>query len=433
MMGWLRHTLILMTIAVAAVTLAVASHHSDWSVSLSGSGRHELTDASAALAGELQAPVRLVVALPPEAAARDVVRRLAQRYRHIHQAFALQFVDPADPAPEVRRLGLRPGEALVFFGDHAERVQAPTEARISAALERLLRRGERYIVWLTGHGGRDLKGEANHDLGRFGRALERKGYQLQPLSLARTPIIPDNTALLIVATPTIDFSASERAMLRDFIGRGGAVLWLADGEAATGLTDVLPVAPRPQLVLDPASEQLLGIDDPRLLLLETGAEHPVTAGLEDPLLLAGTHALTPRDGSDWTLRSLLAGADRHYLAAGPSAALEASAGKGPPPYLGITLERQSPEGPQRAAVLGDGDLLANSYLGNGGNLAFGLSLVDWLVQAEDYVGRYLTGAPDQKLRLSATGAAALAFGLLLAVPGLFAAGAIVAWRRQRHG
>jgi hypothetical protein len=432
-MGWLRHALILMTIAAAAVTLAVASHHTDWSVSLSGSGRHELTDASAALAGQLQAPVRVVVALPPDAAARDAVRRLARRYRDIHEAFDLRFVDPSDPAPEVRRLGLRPGEALVFLGEHAERVHAPTEARISAALERLLRRGERYIVWLTGHGGRDLKGEANHDLGLFGRALERKGYRLQPLTLERTPVIPDNTALLIVATPTIDFSAAEQALLRDFVERGGAVLWLADGEAVTGLTDMLPITPRPQLVLDPASEQLLGIEDPRLLLLDADGDHPITAALEDPLLMAGAHALTPRDGSDWTLRRLLSGSDRHYLAPGPSATLETSAGNDSPAYLAITLERQGPEGPQRAAVLGDGDLLANSYLGNGGNLAFGLSLVDWLVQAEDFVGRYLTGAPDQKLRLSATSAAALAFGLLLVVPGLFVAGAFMAWRRQRHG
>lgn len=429
-----REALVLAIIIAVAVGAALLSRHAPWSVTLAGAAHDDLSPASATLVKRLEAPVKLTVALPPGAAVRDRVRRLAERYSAAYPAFELTLVDPTDPAPEVRSLGLRAGEGLVYLGDRAERVSAPTEARISAALERLLRRDEHFIAWLTGHGERDLQGEANHDLGLFGRALTRKGYQLQPLSLARTPMIPDNTAVLIVATPTTDFAPGEQTLLGDFVERGGTVLWLADGEGVTGLDRFLPLTPRPGIVLDPASQQLLGIDDPRLLLLEADPNHPVNESLADPLLLAGAHALAPRQGSEWTLRRLLTGASRHYIAASDDVAqIRDTSLENDPLHLGITLERQSSNGPQRAAVLGDGDLLANSYLGNGGNLAFGLALVDWLARADDFVGRYLTGAPDQKLRLGRIGAATLAFGLLLVIPGLFAAGAVMAWQRQRRG
>lgn len=421
-------TLVVLALLAIAAIAALATRDLPHAVSLRDATGGTLSDASRALVERLEAPLEVVVALPPEPALRGHVTRLAARYRAAGAALELRIVDPNSPDTGVRSLGLRnPGQGLVRYRGREERFQAPSEARLSATIDRLLRRGEQFIAWTTDFGERDLRGSANRDLGLFGQALERRGYQLQPLSLIRAPAIPDNAAVVLVGSPSRDLMPGARALLADYLANGGALLWLADGEGDAGVAEHLRVRPTDGRVRDPGAPERLGVNDTSLLLLESHPGHPISADLSAPLLLADARALEPGSDGDWTIRALLRGPTAHRIEGNGDTSRRG------PFHLGVTLERPLEAGEQRAAVLGDGDFLANSHLGNGDNLAFGLALVDWLAGGDDGVGRYLEPAPDQRLRVTTAGAGALVGIILVAVPGLFALGAFVAWRRQRRG
>jgi len=86
-----------------------------------------------------------------------------------------------------------------------------------------------------------------------------------------------------------------------------------------------------------------------------------------------------------------------------------------------------------AAVVGDADFLANSYLGNGGNLQLGLALVRWLTGADALVGVSARDAPDLRFELSQPAMLALSFGALFGLPALLlATGLVIRFRRRRR-
>src|SRR5690606_12367829 len=49
-----------------------------------------------------------------------------------------------------------------------------------------------------------------------------------------------------------------------------------------------------------------------------------------------------------------------------------------PVTIAVALTRQVDHREQRIVVVGSGHFLANSYLGNGNNLDFGINMINWL-------------------------------------------------------
>jgi hypothetical protein len=435
---WLNRLAVTAVIGAAIVGTALWTRGLDVRWHWSSSGPGQISDASAALAESLDGTLTLTAAVPAEHFLRRHIKQLAAAYRRHHADVELSFLDPKTDPKATRKQGLqRTGEILVGYRGRHELVKVPSEARLSAAIERLLRSQDAFVAYLTGHGERSLEGQANFDLGQFGKALSRRGHRLQPLSIARTPVIPDNTALLIVAQPRADFMPGERQLLADYVKRGGNLLWLTEPDAPGNWPSALGVKRIPGVVVDPQAKDLLAVDDPRLLLLDGNTDHPATTSLDAPLLLAQAAALQPGEGSSkWQVHALLRTAGRDWAdsdydpAASP---VHAEAEPTGPLNVGLTLSRRTDSGTQRIAVIGDADFLSNTYLGNGGNLAFGLNLVEWLTSADQFVSRYTAAAPDQRLDYSRAEILGIGFGSLFVVPGLLLLGAGWAWQRRRRG
>ena len=239
--------------------------------------------------------------------------------------------------------------------------------------------------------------------------------------------IPEDVVLLVAADPVRDLGEALRAAVEAHLGRGGRLLWLLDPQAGgegprPPPPAILGVRSRPGVLTDAAAGELLALEDPAMLLLENLPPHPVNATVPGPLLLHRAAALV-LDDAPWQRRPL--------LQAGPGSR-GASSGGGPA-LIGVALSRPAPGTEQRAAVLADSDLFAGAFIGSGGNLAFGLALVDWLTGAEGFGGEYVRTAPDQRLELPRHGGALLGAVFLLVIPGLLGAGALRAWWRQHRG
>ena len=69
-------------------------------------------------------------------------------------------------------------------------------------------------------------------------------------------------------------------------------------------------------------------------------------------------------------------------------------------------------------MVGDGDFLSNTYLGNGGNLDLGLAMVRWLTDNDELIEIPAPVAPDARIELSRTAVAIIAGVFLVGIPGL---------------
>ena len=355
----------------------------------------------------------------------------------------MAFVDPYLEPDRARSLGIsrRGGELLLEYKGRVERVEQLNEVVFTSALARLARTGRRWAAHLTGHGERDMRGGANHDLGRFGKALASRGYTLQPLELARVGAVPGNTDLLVVTQAQVALTPGEVAKIIAFIDAGGALLWLADPGAQLGLE---PVAERLGIefvdgtLIDPATA---GVAETHRGFATAShyPAHAVTDEFDLTTLFPRASALRWTAHERWSGNAILVTGDAAWSEAGalsPGATLDKDVDTAGPLAFGYALHRAHPRDAsleQRAVVVGDGDFLANAYLGNGGNLSLGLKLVDWLTRDDALIQIPPVTANDLAFELSRPTAAVIAIGNLLGLPAaLLGVGGFVWLRRRRR-
>ncbi len=435
--------LVLALVGVLAWLATEARYTADWSQT----GRNTLTDKSREVIGLLDERVRMTAYIGPQPVTRKRIRDLVARYRRAGARLELEFVNPQTNPGVARELGIREGgELIVRLGEREQRLQRISEQGISNALARLARDATRWVVFLQGHGERDPQGDADHALGRFGQRLGQQGFRVQTLALARTPHIPDNADLLVIASPQSDYLPGEVARLRQYVRGGGHLLWLTEpgepGRLRTLAAD-LGVRRLPGTVVD-AGERLVGADTPGFAVVSDYADHPVTRGLDQLSLFPRAAALSSAEGGGWHTTRLLRTRERSWSETGPiegDIGFDATAGdtrgpvtlaiakrRGPPAESG-----QAPSGGQRIAIVGDGDFLSNAYLGNGINLDLGMRLVNWLVGDAGHIRIPSDTPPDARVELSRTAVFVLGFGFLLGVPlALLATGLVIGYRRRRR-
>jgi ABC-type uncharacterized transport system involved in gliding motility auxiliary subunit len=102
-----------------------------------------------------------------------------------------------------------------------------------------------------------------------------------------------------------------------------------------------------------------------------------------------------------------------------------------PVTIAVALERLREEKNQRVVAVGSGHFLANTYLGNGGNLDLGINLVNWLTGDDRLITIQPRHAADASLTLSRGWLTTLVALFLIALPLAFlAAGSLIWWRRR---
>lgn len=426
---------VLFLACVGAIAWLTERHSVSWD--WAGAAHTGLSESSVALARQLDQPVRVAVFSPEGHFIERHVNGLLGRYGDYLDDLAWEFVNP-DARPDlVREFGVeRAGEIVIEYDGRHERVSVPSEAHFSAALERLRRGAGQTIGYLTGHGERSLAGQANYDLGSFGGALRQKGYQLRAVNLAEGAVL-DGMDLLVVAGPRVDLLPGAHRALERYVDDGGRLLWLAeadDVQRLPGLIDRVGIAPRPGVLTDPQAARQLAVNDTRLVMVERYPEHPMTTRLTAPSLLPQVRALQWNATNGWDLEPLLHADARHRLVQDYEGdAVEISVPDDEPLWLAAALTREVPQhgSQQRIVVVGDGDFLSNTYVGNGANLQLGLNMVDWLTESEVFMDVYARAAPDQRLELTRPQTLVLGFGFLIALPALlFSLGAWRWWRRR---
>ena len=418
-------------------------------------GRHTLSHASQEVLDRMEGPVEITAYAREDGNLRQTVEKIVGRYQRLKPDMRLHFVNPDAVPDEVRNLGITVnGELLVRYQDRIEHVKTGTEEEFTNALERLARGTEHWLAFLEGHGERDPLGLAKHDLILWTTQLVSRGFKIQPLNLANAHVIPGNTQVLVIASPTVDLLPGEITLIVEYLLRGGNILWLADPGSLHGmeaLADQLDIE-IPQGVVIDFGGSLIGIEDPTIVLNTPRLypDHTVTKAFNYTTFFPTTASIQINDQAEelapWNKSSLLTSADHTWLETGVlegEIEYNEDSDKIGPLDIGISLERiiennsndadVSTPIQQRIIVIGDGDFLSNAYVGNSGNLDLGVRLINWLSNDDDFISIPIKTINDKHIELSPVASAIIGFGFILVLPLIFlGTGLTVWWRRKKQ-
>ncbi len=425
------------------------NYEADWTAG----GRNTLSPASQTLLKKLAGPVTFTVYARETGTLRRQITELVNQYRRYKPDIELRYVNPDTEPEQVRQLGVSvDGELHIAYAGRNTKVQSLSEQTLSNALQRVARSGQHWVVFLSGHGERNPHGAANHDLGDFGRHLQDKGVNVQILALTDTPRIPDNTTLLVIAGPQVDLLAGEVNLIQDYIRAGGNLLWLSDPGPLHGLEPVaeqLGIEFQPGVIVEPAT-QLLGIKRPDVALVAEYPPHPATQNLRALIVFPQASGIDLKTPEGWQGQVFLESGARSWSETGDlngEIAMDRGKDVAGPLAIGVSLTREAPQTfgkthgatdntgadtkQQRIIVMGDGDFLSNTFLGNGGNLDLGLNLLNWLNYDDTLIAVGARTAPDTTLNLSSTVTAVIGFGFLFFLPLLLVGCGLTLWLKRR--
>lgn len=442
---WFQHLLFLLLFALVIGLLAWLSVRYPIRVDWTAGGRNTLSAASQALLTRLEGPIRVTAYARDHSPLRESIIRLIDRYQRHKSDIALHFINPDLLPDQVRQLGISvDGELYVEYSGRGEKLSRLSEQALTQTLQRLSRSQDRVVLFLEGHGERKPQGVANHDWGTFGRELEKIGIQARPLHLGKESQISAEAAVLVIASPQTSLSPDEMQVMLGYVRRGGNLFWLLEPDEPSrlpALATLLGITVLSGVVMD-ADAPRLGIRHPALIPIVDYGPHPVTASLRSPALLPQAVALEIQRSAGWQAAVLLESQSSSWTETG---ALEGpfqfdpdTAERVGPLIVGVALFRPKPAAAgevaqQRVVVMGDGDFLSNTYLGNGANLELGLNILNWLVLDEALIMIPPRAVPDPSLYLSERALAWLAAVFLVILPvGFIASGWLIAFYRRRR-
>ncbi len=404
--------------------------------------RNTLTEASVKQLESMKDPIKFLVFMYPRSEIRQSIEADLEKYRRIKPDISVEFIDPSTSPQKVKEYNIgQAGELVAEYQGRHENLSATTEPIVTGALQRLSYAGERWVMFLEGHGERGINDNERDGYAHFAQSLRDKGLKVQALNLAKSASIPDNAAVLVIAAPAKPLLEGEAKIVADFVSRGGNLLWLADPENVPGMDAVAKLIGLTWLngtgiLLDSAA---LGLP-PFVYVTTEYPGNPVTKDFQENALFPLVRGLTFRPENGFQPQALLKTSDKAWLETGAiEGSLELNENRGDtkgPLTLGATFTRtakvDNKDQPQRVAVVGDSDFLANSYLGQLGNNLLGLNLVQWLASRDAQLNIDVPKAPDRSLELPGWGFILIYVGFAFLIPAGLLGFGVMRWAIRRR-
>ena len=441
---------VMLTLLICAATLiAWFTKQHDRQFDWTSSGRHSLSQASIQTLNNMEGPIDITSYASENAELRELIRNMVNRYQLIKPDINLEFINQVAVPQQAAELGITvDGEMIIQYQDRREHVKSDSEEEFTNALNRLLRGTDRWLSFIEGHGERKSLGDANHDLGIWVNSINQRGFSAQPLNLTQVNAIPDNTSVLVISKPSIDFLPGEIEMIMDYVDKGGNLLWLAEPGGLDGLqplAEKLSIEFHSGIIIDYVG-QLLGSNDPTISVATTVnyQQHLALAGFDLTTLFPGAVAIDVNQSDTWNSQPIIVSGEHTWSEQSELSSeieYDDSVDKIGPLNIAVSLSREietEKDGEptnvnQRILIVGDGDFLSNQFLANSGNSELGYRLINWLSNDDDFISIPAKTADDLYLELSETTKIIIILGFLILLPVmLISFGLLIWWRRKKQ-
>jgi len=440
---------------IMVISLAVLSFHyhivSDWTQSK----KNSLSPATMEMLDTIDTPV-LIHSYTAKSSIKSQIQQLIKPYQYYNPNIKLEFINPALDPELIRKLGIQvDGELVIHLSGKTEHLTEISEEKLSNTILKLSRQSLKIVHFIIGHGERSFQRKANFDLSSLSSILLRQGFTIKESTILELPEIIQSNDMIVLAGPQSDLFSGEINILIELLEQGVNFLWLADPltkkdksdnyYGLNPLAEYLEVEFSDGVIVDPQT-QTLKLNRPDFAVIsEYISKHPITAVLQQSTLFPQAISIDNIEGSDsFKFEPFLLTSGQAWLETSKITGVvnydpnEDSPG---PLLLAASLERELSKEEasedivyhQRIVVIGDGDFISNRYLANGGNMALGVNIFNWLSEEDQLISISPRFYPDQRIKLSNTQLIILAIGFFIILPVLFLAiGLVIRFKRKHY-
>jgi hypothetical protein len=424
----------------ALVMINIAVWYNPWSVDLTASGRNQVSAGTRAILQRVQRPVTL---RQFGRAADTRVEQLLRGFAREVPAMTVEFVDVERERALTTKYGvIKLGTVVVAAGDKFRKVEDPNEQSVITAILQATSDEDRVVCFVTGHGERGLADETAGGLGRLNATLQASNYRTERMSLLETDV-PAACAVVVMAGPRQEYSASELERLTAFARRGGRVAILLEPDPLPSLhawLTPLGIEPLPRAIVDLSGAGRTVGGGPRTPLAVAYGTHEITQGFEIATMFDEVRPLRalehPAGGGRPVALAQTSPRSFATSAADSEPAFNAARGDSEGPFTlaaATTIGPASRPGEQfRLVVFGDSDFISNGYLRRQGNRDFFLRSLAWLLGEEEATVVAVDERENRRIELTEQTRAwmyIVNLGLLPLIP--LAAGIVVFIRSRR--
>jgi ABC-type uncharacterized transport system involved in gliding motility auxiliary subunit len=317
-------------------------------------------------------------------------------YRQASNKLSVQFIDPERQPKMAQNYGITRTDTAVFEnGPRSVRITSPSEVEITGALLRVSKESKKRVVFLDGHGERNVEDKDRGGLSLAKEALNKQGYEVSTLSLFQETAVPDNTDVLVIAGPRRAITKEEKDRLYAYVAKGGHLLVMIDPDTQANLDDLLArwgLELGRGILVD--LQDRLAQGDLTHLLVRTFTEHEITQDLTAAVLFPLSRHITFSEeaGKDWDYVPLARTSARSWAETDLKGRVvsynEKEDIQGPLPLAAALVPKKAPEeGKPRPAlvVIGNSAFASNGFINFPGNSDFFLHAAGWLAEDRDLV------------------------------------------------
>lgn len=443
------------------------------------SQNYSLTEVTSNFLQRLDQPIR-ATAFITNKQERTAASLLLGEYSRYSPQFEYRIVDPFRETGIARQFGanVMPGDVFLekmTTGTQAAEQVIPvgkvTEEHITNGIVQLLRGRNLVVYFTTGHGEPALKedkvaaalsgrGPDPDNLQALVEQLESSYIQTAPLELDRRMSVPQDASAVVVVRPRVDFDSAETRALRQYLDRGGRVMFLLNpdipqigGEVRTALTNLsgliktYGVELPPEAVIMPLAKQK---NQSIYITPAIARAHRITQGAstQEPLLML-EQARPVRTGtppSNTYLETFLMSSDEAWsfpIEEIQRALLTRTEPKISPKMdelralpIGVASTHMVPgrgeEGASKIIVVGNGSFVTTRYLTNYGWTMF-LNGINWLTDSGELIAIPSSQIENTASIMTAGQRQFLFILVVIAIPTLIALGGLGYSMSRRGG
>lgn len=328
----------------------------------------------------------------------------------------------------------------------SEQITYADEKEISNVIVRLANPGKRNVYFLTGHGEFVLEGNSEAKYSLVKTTLEAKNYTVQTINLLNSSSIPEDALAIIIAGGKTPLNEKEVSLLKDYLKKGKAVVWLDDPSAESGIKaadDLFSAYIKSDWGITVDDDLMIDTNSsiPTVLVADSYGDHPITNKM------GGFAALFPG------ARSIQYDPDNKQVVVDPLVSSSISSW-GETDITSISNQKVSPDattdriGPVlvalaatnsdtkgRLVVIGDADFANDGSFTQSGNGTLLINTIDWAAGQENLIN--LTARDNVRRVLAPPTIFSNGMILLITVfiiPGAILVTGIVTWiQRKKRG
>ena len=379
--------ILLMAGILTIINFLVIRHGGRWD--LSETQHFSLAPQTLQVLGQLKENVRVLVFAHERSPGFRTYRDLLEGYVHASPRMSVTYIDPEKEPGKARKYEIAKIDTAVFeSGEQTIHVPKPSESNLTSALIRVTKEQSKRLVFLEGHGERQITDQERGGLSLARKNLEAQGYQVARGSFRKDPTLLDDTTVLIIPGPRESVEQEELKRITSFVAEGGRLLLLLDPQTSSGLEDWLSqwgLTLGPGIVVDP--EDRIAQGSPTALLVRRFTNHNITKGFTAPILLPVSQSVSfdQPPGTNLHVTSLLQSSEQSWAETNfdeTTPEFEDGSDKKGPFMLAGALGRKSTPSDSTVqpalVIIGSSAFAGNAYLQFPGNTDFLSNTIAWL-------------------------------------------------------